>query len=116
MALEQLADDVRARFAQDPLGTLREDLGLTVTAADHLAEARAAGGMCDGVSFMSDGVVLYVPTQFSKRENFTLAHELGHLLVDRVDPIYDWVADQENAARLIESICDRIAQRLLVPE
>jgi hypothetical protein len=116
LALAQLTDDVRARFAQDPLATLRRDLALTVTAADHLAEARAAGGMCDGVSFMRDGVVLYVPTEFSKRENFTLAHELGHLLVDSVEAIYDWVADQDDPARLLETICDRIAQRLLLPE
>ena len=69
-------DDVD--FALDPLETLRSDLKITVRAAEHLALMRDDGGACDGVSYLDDGVVLYAPSQWSKRQNFTLAHELGH--------------------------------------
>lgn len=115
-ALSLLADDVRARFAQRPLGVLRSDLGLTVTAVEHLANARDDGGACDGVSFLQDGVILYAPTPMSRRENFTLAHELGHWLAEKAPDIYDWLADQDDPGRLLETVCDRIAQRLLLPE
>jgi len=82
-ALSLLADDVRARFAGDPMVVLRDDLKLTVTAVEHLSEARTDGGACDGVSFLKDGVILYAPTPWSRRENFTLAHELGHWVLHR---------------------------------
>ncbi|SDN07783.1 hypothetical protein SAMN04488074_13346 [Lentzea albidocapillata subsp. violacea] len=114
-ALGYLDEVVRGRFAANPLGVLRDDLGLTVTAVDHLASRRADGGACDGVSFLQDGVVLYAPTPYSRRENFTLAHELGHWLVEQVEELYDWLGDQEDPPRMLETICDRIAQRLLIP-
>lgn len=113
-ALSLLTDDVRARFAKNPIGVLRNDVNLTVTAVQHLANARADGGACDGVSFLQDGVILYAPTPWSRRENFTLAHELGHWLAEKAPDIYDWVADQDDAGRLLETICDRVAQRLLL--
>ncbi|MFI8592609.1 ImmA/IrrE family metallo-endopeptidase [Dietzia maris] len=94
---------------------LTDDLGLIVTPVDHLANKRADGGACDGISFLQDGVMLYAPTPWSRRENFTLAHELGHWLVDETPEIYDWLADQENAGQLLETVCDRIAQSLLLP-
>ncbi|MCM3662504.1 ImmA/IrrE family metallo-endopeptidase [Georgenia satyanarayanai] len=115
-ALSLLADDVRARFAQDPVVVLRDDLSLIVEPAEHLATTRDDGGACDGVSFLQDGVILYAPTPWSRRENFTLAHELGHWLAEEAPDVYDWVADQEEAGRLLETLCDRIAQRLLLPE
>lgn len=115
-ALSLLTDDVRARFAGNPMAVLREDLKLTVTAVEHLADARADGGACDGVSFLQDGVILFAPTPWSRRENFTLAHELGHWLAEKAPDIYDWLADQDEAGRLLETVCDRIAQRLLLPE
>lgn len=115
-ALSLLTDDVRSRFAGNPMAVLREDLKLTVTAVEHLADARADGGACDGVSFLQDGVILYAPTPWSRRENFTLAHELGHWLAEKAPDIYDWLADQDEASRLLETVCDRIAQRLLLPE
>jgi hypothetical protein len=115
-AIALLADDIRARFSADPLGVLRDDLGLIVTPVEHLAEARNGGGACDGMSFLQDQVILYAPTPQSRRENFTLAHEFGHWLVERADGIYDWVADQDEPGRVLETICDRIAQRLLLPD
>lgn len=115
-AVRRLDDAVRARFATSPLTVLRKDLGLKVEGVDHLADRRNDGGACDGVSFLQDGVILYAPTPYSRRENFTLAHELGHWLVDQVEEVYDWVADQQDPQRLLETVCDRIAQRLLLPD
>jgi hypothetical protein len=115
-ALSLLTGDVRSRFAGNPMAVLRDDLDLTVTAVEHLANVRADGGACDGVSFLQDGVVLYAPTPWSRRENFTLAHELGHWLAEKAPDIYDWMADQDEPGRLLETVCDRIAQRLLLPE
>jgi Zn-dependent peptidase ImmA (M78 family) len=115
-ALALLSDDVRARFAADPAGVMRADIGLTVTPVEDLSNGRSDGGACDGVSYLQDGVVLYAPTPQSRRENFTLAHELGHWLVEKATGIYDWLANQDEPARLLETVCDRVAQRLLLPE
>ncbi len=115
-ALSLVSDDVRMRFAADPCGVLRSDLGLTVKAVEHLANAREDGGACDGVSFLEDDVILYAPTPASRRENFTLAHEFGHWLAEKAPDTYDWLADQDEPGRLLETVCDRIAQRLLLPD
>ena len=40
------------------------------------------------LSYLSDGVVLYRSTG-NRRENFTMAHELGHWLVDQTNDVYD---------------------------
>jgi hypothetical protein len=115
IALAGLADDIATHFADDPLGTLRHDLNLTVRAVGHLDDSRADGGVCDGVSYLSDGVILYRTTG-NRRENFTLAHELGHWLVDQADDVYDRLADLDDAAKLLESVCDQIARLLLLPD
>lgn len=115
-ALAQLPQEVRSEFSGDPQEVLRADLGLTVTGVEQLAHAREDGGACDGVSFLQDGVILYAPTPNSRRENFTLAHELGHWLVEQVPSIFDWLADQDEPGQLLETLCDRVAQRLLLPE
>jgi len=115
IALAELAEDTARRFIDDPLGALRDDLNLTVRAVDHLEGSRTDGGVCDGVSYLSDGVVLYRRTG-NRRENFTLAHELGHWLVDRSDAIYDRLAAENDPAKLLESICDQVARRLLLPD
>lgn len=115
-ALSLLTHDVRDRFTGNPMGVLRDDLDLTVTAVEHLANARDDGGACDGVSFLQDGVILYAVTPWSRRENFTLAHELGHWLADEAPDIYDWLADQNDPGCLLETVCDKVAERLLLPE
>jgi Zn-dependent peptidase ImmA (M78 family) len=113
--LSRLDSHIHARFAASPLSVLREDLGLRVEGVEHLANRRDDGGACDGVSFLQDGVILYAPTPYSRRENFTLAHELGHWLVDQVEEVIDWLADQQEPQRLLETVCDRIAQGLFTP-
>jgi hypothetical protein len=111
-----LSGDVCRKFSGDPLTVLTAELGLTVRAVDHLARSRDAGGACDGLSFLEDGVILYAPTPASRRENFTLAHELGHWLAERAPGVYDWLADQDDPGRLLETVCDWIAQHLLLPD
>ncbi len=115
IAVAQLAVALQARFPEDPLGVLRGDLGLTVQPAEHLT-SRADGGACDGMSFLRDGVIFFAPSPQSRRQNFTLGHELGHWLVIESDAVLDWVADQADSPRVLETLCDRIAQRLLLPE
>jgi len=114
-ALGFLNGSMQERFAANPIHVLQNDLKLKVERVEHLTNRRDDGGACDGVSFLQDGVILYAPTPNSRRENFTLAHELGHWLVERTDGFYDWLADQHDPPRVLETVCDRIAQRLLLP-
>ncbi|WP_197508467.1 ImmA/IrrE family metallo-endopeptidase [Mycobacterium sp. E735] len=115
-AFSLVPTDVRARFAAEPIKALQSDFGLTVQAVEHLVNTREDGGACDGISFLEDGVILYAPTPASRRENFTLAHELGHWLAENAPDVYDWLANQDDPGRLLETVCDRIAQRLLLPD
>src|SRR5690349_3943356 len=107
-AFSLVPTDVRARFAAEPIKALQSDFGLTVQAVEHLANTREDGGACDGISFLEDGVILYAPTPASRRENFTLAHELGHWLAENAPDVYDWLANQDDPGRLLETVCDRI--------
>lgn len=114
-ALRQLSPLIREHFTLDPIETLTDDLHITVRPVEQLNSVRNDGGACDGVSFLEDGVVLFAPSHHSKRQYFTLAHELGHWLVEHDDTLLNWLADQDDAAHLLETVCDAIAQRLLLP-
>lgn len=114
--VRQIPAPIREHFVLDPLATLTTDLKLTVREAEHLNTMRNDGGACDGVSYLDDGVILYAPSRFSKRQNFTLAHEFAHSLVEHDEKLLDWIADQDDAARVLESMCDVIAQQLLLPD
>lgn len=114
-AVADLPPPFLAAFAASPLTAL-ETIGLTVEAVEELAESRSEGGACDGWSYLQDDVILYAPSPNSRRENFTLGHELGHYLVDRNEEVMDWLGDQPDALRQLETVCDRIAQHLLLPE
>lgn len=113
-ALSSLPPSVLRQFADSPLTAL-ETLGLTVEHVEQLTDTRRDGGVCDGTSFLQHDVILYRPTPNSRRENFTLAHELGHYLVDKDEQTMDWLGDQPQTQRLLETTCDRIAQALLLP-
>lgn len=115
-AVRAVDESIRAEFAEAPETTLRTRFDLQVQAMEGLSEERGDGGFCDGMSYLQDGVVLYAPTPNSRRQNFTMAHELGHWIVERDEGLFNWIADQDNAAVLLESVCDRIAQRLLLPD
>lgn len=113
-ALQRVRPHTRQAFAGDPLGVAQTHLGFKIRAVETLTEQRRDGGACDGVSYIRDGVILYAATRNSRRENFTIAHEVGHMLVDQQEQILDWLADQDQPAQLLETICDRIAQRLVL--
>lgn len=115
-AVKILAPAVQEQFVLDPSEALTAGLHLSVRAVDSLSSSRGDGGFCDGMSFLDDGVILYAPTPNSRRQNFTLAHELGHWIVERDQGLFDWIADQSDPAALLETVCDQIAQRLLLPD
>ena len=112
-----LAPEIRSEAAADPKGAARRSFELELRPVATLGERRGDGGWCDGMSFAEEQVVLYAPTPYSRRENFTVSHEIGHLLIDRYDgdDLWDWLADNPDRARFIEDSCDAIASRLLLP-
>jgi hypothetical protein len=112
--VEKLDPTVCASIAANPIPAIRDELGFKVVASRHLADRRGNGGWCDGHSFAKDGVILYRPTS-SRRENFTVAHELGHVLIDDEtdEDILVWSADLPDGA--LEVVCDQVASRLLLP-
>jgi hypothetical protein len=113
--VSKLSTNLTAAISASPIDGGRE-LGLTVHSVDRLTDRRGAQGWCDGVSFLKEGVTVYVRSPNSRRENFTIAHEIGHWLVDRDDDAVDWLADLPDAARSLEQLCDQVAGRLLIPD
>jgi hypothetical protein len=104
-----------AAISASPIIGARQ-LGLIIEPVERLDETRGARGWCDGVSFLKAGVTIYVRSPNSRREHFTIAHEIGHWLVDRDDDAVDWLADLRDPARALEQLCDQIAGRLLVTD
>jgi Zn-dependent peptidase ImmA (M78 family) len=114
--LGQIAETDREAIAVDPKRALTERFGLRVRERDELAQRRDAGGWCDGISFLDHSVVVYAPSPYSRRENFTLTHELGHKLTEEDDDTLDWLADRDQPKRDLEQLCNLIAARLLLPD
>jgi hypothetical protein len=106
----------RQAFATDPQGAVAEHFGRRLRPEPHLGDRRGAGGWCDGMSFDDHGVIVYAPT-WSRRENFTIAHEVGHGMVDadEDEDTWNWVGDHPEKDGIIEKTCDAIASRLLLP-
>lgn len=98
-----------------PKTAVSTQFGLRIKEEPGLERTRGADGWCDGLSFLDHGVVLFVPTPYSRRENFTIVHELGHKLVEDDDQALDWIADRAEPGRELERLCDRIASELLMP-
>ncbi|MGO4679118.1 ImmA/IrrE family metallo-endopeptidase [Microbacterium sp. 2MCAF23] len=113
--IQRLPEADVLRFAADPGGAVEPVFGVRAVASAGLAETRGAGGACDGVSFLEDGVLFYAPTPHSNRHNFTIAHEVGHHLVNSDDDVANWIYDQDDHEAILETVCDRVAQSLLLP-
>jgi hypothetical protein len=113
-ALAAVSADVRRDLAHRVAESIRDNFELSVRAADTFAE-RGDGGWCDGVSIIDSGVILYRPTA-SRRENFTLMHELGHHLVENNVECLAWLADQPDPNRVLEQVCDQIAADILLTD
>lgn len=110
--LDELDDGLRDDVAGSVATAIELHLGLTVRPAESFGE-RGAGGWCDGASLIDSGVILYRPTA-SRRQNFTLMHELGHHLIDNNVDCLTWLADQPDPPRVLEQLCDQIAADLLI--
>lgn len=114
--LDNIAPESRRAASTAPKQALASHFGLHVRAVPVLAERRGASGWCDGISFLDNGVVLYAPSAHSRRENFTLVHELAHKLVEDDTDALDWIADTGKPGQELERLCDRIAAELLLPD
>lgn len=113
--IDSIPEAKRAVVAVDPIAGI-EGLGYTVVAEPALTSRRGAGGWCDGLSFAEHNTVMYAPTAGSKRETFTLLHEVAHILVDRDDEALIWLADRDDPDVETERLCEEIAAALAVPE
>lgn len=113
--ISALADAQRAAIATNPIAGI-ESLGYTVVAEPALTSKRGASGWCDGLSFAKHHTVMYAPTPGSKRENFTLLHEVAHILVENDDDALIWLADRDDPDVELERLCEEIAAALVVPE
>ncbi|MFC8501189.1 ImmA/IrrE family metallo-endopeptidase [Pedococcus sp. NPDC057267] len=105
----------RAAIAKHPITGI-ESLGYTVVAEPALTSRRGAGGLCDGLSFAEHNTVMYSPTPGSRKENFTLLHEVGHILVERDDDALNWLADRDDPDSEVERLCEEVAANLVIPE
>lgn len=113
--IEAIEPSQRAAIANHPLTGI-ESLGYTAVAEPALTSQRGAGGLCDGLSFAEHDIVMYSPTPGSKKENFTLLHEVGHILVERDDDTLSWLADRDDPDAELERLCEEVAAALVVPE
>jgi hypothetical protein len=110
-----ISDIQRTAVTARPLDGI-ERLGYTAVPEPALTSKRGAGGMCDGLSFAENGTVMFAPTPGSKRENFTLLHEIAHILVERDQHAMIWLADRPDPSVELERLCEEIAADLLIPE
>jgi hypothetical protein len=106
---------IQHALAADAEDALRRLLGVHVAAVPQLNNSRGAGGWCDGLSLTTDRIICYTPTPASRRQNFTLLHELGHLRVSEDDEALDWLADRADPSSDLERLCDMIAAEILLP-
>jgi hypothetical protein len=110
-----IPEDLRRALSADPETALSGLPGIRVMTVPQLRDARGAGGWCDGLSFMNDGLICYAPSPRSRRQNFTLLHEFAHLCVDGDDDALDWLADRADPSADLERLCDAIAAEILIP-
>lgn len=106
----------RQALALDPARGLAQQFDVRIVPIEELRERRGAGGWCDGVSLTMDRVICYAPSPGSRRQNFTLIHELGHILIAEDSDTLDWLADRPNPDSDQERLCDAIATGILLPE
>lgn len=110
-----IPESFRQALATAPEAALSGLPGIRVTPVPQLRDVRGAGGWCDGLSFMNDGIICYAPSPRSRRQNFTLLHEFGHLCVNGDDDALDWLADRADPPTDLERLCDAIAAEILIP-
>jgi hypothetical protein len=109
-----IPDAARRDLAESPEIGIQIHFPLTIEAATSFA-SRGNGGWCDGSSITDAGIILYRPTN-SRRENFTLLHELAHHLIASDDACLNWLANRPEPLRELEQLCDQLAGALLIPK
>ena len=108
-----ITEPVRRDLSESLAVAIELHFGLAVTPGEAFG-TRGAGGWCDGVSIIEGGLILYRPTP-SRRENFTLLHELAHHLIASNIDCVSWLADQPEPPRVLEQLCDLVAAEILLP-
>ncbi len=109
--VSKLDPALREELAASPLDGL-DQAGLRVAKLEHNDRP---GRWCEGLSTTDSGIVLYLATPNSRRENFTLLHEYAHTLVEADDVAMVWLADQADDKASTEQLCNAVASMLLVP-
>ena len=112
----RLGDSHLKELSRDPARAIRS-LGIRIKASEVPRETDECG--CDGMYVRgSPPTVIYVPTPRSRRENFTLAHELGHHLVRDNDDVNSELGDigDDGGTEAEERLCDAFAGRVLIPD
>ncbi len=118
--IERLSAEQRRGLSEDPVAVLG-DLGILVVAADPGNTLEKCS--CDGWYVPADyapglrPTIVYVRTPHSRRESFTLLHELCHHLVRLDLALLSEIADADgDGDEMEERICDAFAGRVLIPD
>ncbi|MCZ7527849.1 MAG: hypothetical protein M5U14_16615 [Acidimicrobiia bacterium] len=83
---------------RDPLAAARDDFPLCARRASNLNEQRSRRQAATA-SRSLDATTIYYRLTFSDRQNFTVAHELAHQLVENDDKAIDWITLASRAHR-----------------
>lgn len=106
---ENAAKELRSRWeigfdAIQSLTELLEDRGIKVVEIDA---PEAFDGMCARLEDTNEAVIIINQNKPGERQRFTVAHELGHLIMDVPDSVDD---------KAEENLCHRFAGAFLMPE
>lgn len=99
----------------DPVGTLDRYAGINVVYSQRQAEAGCGKG---GGYYRADPPTIYLHPSSSRRDAFTVLHELAHHL-QRHHPEWGFllmdIRDGHQRLRIEETVCDRFAAEILLP-
>lgn len=102
-----------AALRDDPFGTLVRSPEIAVEIEDDLVNTGCGGGGY----YRPSPATIYLHPATSRRDNFTLLHELGHHLQQSHDQWGYALIDMADQARrkIEESVCDQFAAQILMP-
>ena len=105
------------RLSTDPVSALREmDLHVAALEGSFISETCSCDGAYFPEPYAPHPTIGYVRTPGSRRENFTLLHELGHHLIRLDHQLLSKIADQDDRDTIEERICDAFAGHALIPD
>lgn len=101
------------------LNQIRKQLGVRVFSYESIKELPTWTNKTDGMTFFYNGepVILYDQSKSPERIRFTVAHELGHLILGHVAPGQQTTTNREPtpADNPMETAANQFAARLLAP-